>query len=186
MRLMMDMIVLAFQSGATRICTFMLDHGQSNRYFNFIPDVKGTWHALSHYEDASGKTEDDDGITSWKSVKEKRAMFAEVIRWHHRQLGYLLGRMKEIREPDGRTLLDNSMIVCGSSLGDGNEHDENHLPTLIAGRGGGAINSGRSIEFEKPTDLAKIHVSGLRMLGIDVDRFGTGDGPLEELGARWF
>ncbi len=186
MRLMMDMIVLAFQSGATRVCTFMLDHGQSNRYFNFIPEVKGTWHALSHYKDASGETEDDDGITSWGSVEAKRAMFAEVIRWNHRQVAYLLGRMKEINEPDGGTLLDNSMIVLGSSLGDGNEHDENHLPTLIAGRGGGAINTGRYIEFEKPTDLAKIHVSGLRTLGIDIDRFGTGDGPLEELGARWF
>ena len=63
MRLMMDLMVAAFQSDATRVCTFMLDHGQSNRYFNFIEGVRGTWHALSHYKNASGKTEDDDGVT---------------------------------------------------------------------------------------------------------------------------
>jgi len=123
MRLMMDMIVLAFQSGATRVCTFMLDHGQSNRYFNFVSGVHGTWHALSHYKNASGRTQDDDGVTSWDSVEQKRTMFAEVIRWHHQQVAYLLGRMKAIREPDGGTLLDNSMIVYGASLGDGNGTD---------------------------------------------------------------
>ena len=60
-RLMFDMLTLAFWSDSTRVCTFMLDHGQSNRYFNFIDGVRGTWHALSHWRDASGRTEDDDG-----------------------------------------------------------------------------------------------------------------------------
>ena len=143
MRLMMDLMVAAFQSDATRVCTFMLDHGQSNRYFNFIPEVRGTWHALSHYKNASGKTEDDDGVTSWDSVEQKRAMYAEVIRWHHRQVAYLLERLSSVREPDGGTLLDNSMIVYGATLGDGNEHDAQHLPTLLAGGGGGTIDTGR-------------------------------------------
>ena len=98
LRLMMDLMVAAFQSDATRVCTFMLDHGQSNRYFNFIPEVLGTWHALSHYKNASGKTEDDDGVTAWASPEQKRAMYAEVIRWHHRQVAYLLGRLQNIRE----------------------------------------------------------------------------------------
>ena len=57
-RTMLDLLVAAFQSDATRVATFMLDHGQSNRYFNFIPGVRGTWHALSHYKNASGQTED--------------------------------------------------------------------------------------------------------------------------------
>ena len=77
---MMDLMVAAFQSDATRVCTFMLDHGQSNRYFNFLSGVRGTWHALSHYKNASGRTQDDDGATSWDSVEQKRTMFAEVIR----------------------------------------------------------------------------------------------------------
>lgn len=60
---MIDLIVVAFQSDATRVCTFMPDYRESNRYFNFIPEVLGTWHVLSHYKNASGKTEDDNGVT---------------------------------------------------------------------------------------------------------------------------
>jgi hypothetical protein len=179
MRLMLDLLVLAFQSNATRVASFMLDHGQSNRYFNFIPEVEGTWHALSHYKNASGQTEDDDGITSWGSVEEKRAMYAAVQRWHHGQVAYLLGKMKSIIEPDGGTLLDNTMILYGSSLGDGNDHGKNHLPTLLAGGGGGTIRTGRLLEFEEPVNLANFHLSFLQRLGLEIDSFGASDGPVD-------
>ncbi|MED5199841.1 MAG: DUF1552 domain-containing protein [Gemmatimonadota bacterium] len=180
-RLMLDLMIAAFQSDATRVATFMLDHGQSNRYFDFIPDVQGTWHALSHYQNASGKTEDDDGITTWESVESKRAMYAEVIRWHHAQVAYLLDRMKSIVEPNGGTLLDNSMILYGASLGDGNEHDANDLPTLLAGGGGGTITTGRYIENAEPTDLAGLHLSLLQRMGVEIDEFGTASAPMEGL-----
>lgn len=181
MRLMLDLLVLAFQSNATRVSTFMLDHGQSNRYFNFIDDVTGTWHALSHYKNASGQTEDDDGVTSWDSVEQKRAMYARVQKWHHRQVAYLLGRLKSIEEPGGGTLLDNTMLLYGSSLGDGNDHGQNHLPTLVAGRGGGTIRTGRLLDFEKPVDLSDFHQSFLKRLGVPVGSFSAGKGPLDEL-----
>ena len=71
---LMDMIALAFWSDATRVCTFMMDHGQSNRYFDFIDGVTGTWHALSHWKSIDGKTEDDDGKTSWESREQKLEM----------------------------------------------------------------------------------------------------------------
>ena len=180
-RLMLDLMVAAFQSDATRVVTFMLDHGQSNRYFNFIPGVKGTWHALSHYRNASGKTEDDDGVTSWSSPEEKRRMYLEVVRWHHRQIAYLLGRLRSIEEPDGRTLLDNSMIVYGATLGDGNEHDPEDLPTLLAGRGGDTIASGRAIDFAEQTDLANLHLSLLHRMGVDTERFGNSATPMHEI-----
>ena len=180
-RLMMDLIVLAFWSDATRVVTYMLDHGQSNRYFNFIDGVKGTWHALSHYGNASGMTEDDDGSTSWDSVESKRAMYAEVTRWHHRQMAYLLGKLKSIEEPQGGTLLDNSMLLYGSSLGDGDAHDEKDLPTLIAGGGCGTIRTGRQIQFDGRMDLSRIHLSFLERLGIEQERFGTGAGSVSEL-----
>lgn len=181
MRLMLDLLVLAFQSNATRVASFMLDHGQSNRYFNFIDEVEGTWHALSHYKNASGQTEDDDGVTSWDSVEQKRAMYAEVQRWHHRQVAYLIERMKSVEEPEGGTLLDNSMILYGSSLGDGNDHDEHHLPTLVAGRGGGTIRTGRALQFEKPVNMADFHLSFLQRLGVPIEKFATSDGPVEGL-----
>ena len=180
-RIMMDLLVLAFQSRAARVATFMLDHGQSNRYFNFIDGVRGTWHALSHYKNFSGRTEDDDGVTSWDSVEQKRAMFARVQLWHHQQVAYLLERMQSIREPDGGTLLDNAMIVYGSALGDGNDHDKHHLPTLLAGRGGGTIAAGRLIEYAKPMNLANIHLALLQRLGVPVERFASADRPAEEL-----
>jgi len=174
-RLMMDLMIMAFQSDATRVCTFMLDHGQSNRYFNFIPEVKGTWHALSHYQNASGMTEDDDGTTSWESVEQKRTMYAEVVRWHHYQVAYLLERMKSIREPNGNSLLDNSMVLMGGAIGDGNEHDASNLPTLIAGGGGGTIRTGRYIEHKEPTDLAGIHLALMQRMGVSLDRLGSAD-----------
>ena len=151
----------------------MLDHGQSNRYFNFIPEVEGTWHALSHYQNASGMTEDDDGATSWESVAQKRDMYAEVVRWHHTQVAYLLDRMKNIQEPDGNSLLYNSMILFGGGIGDGNEHDASHLPTLLAGRGGGTINPGRFIEHSEQTDLGSIHVALMQRMGVPIERLGT-------------
>jgi hypothetical protein len=174
-RLMMDLMIMAFQSDATRVCTFMLDHGQSNRYFNFIPEVKGTWHALSHYQNASGMTEDDDGTTSWESVEQKRTMYAEVVRWHHHQVAYLLERMKSIHEPNGNSLLDNSMVLMGGAIGDGNEHDASNLPTLIAGGGGGTIRTGRYIEHKEPTDLAGIHLALMQRMGVSQDRLGSAD-----------
>jgi len=180
-RLMMDLMIMAFQSDATRVCTFMLDHGQSNRYFNFIPEVKGTWHALSHYQNASGMTEDDDGTTSWESVEQKRTMYAEVVRWHHHQVAYLLERMKSIREPNGNSLLDNSMVLMGGAIGDGNEHDASNLPTLIAGGGGGTIRTGRYIEHKEPTDLAGIHLALMQRMGVSLDRLGSADTPYQGL-----
>ena len=178
---MMDLMVAAFQSDATRVCTFMLDHGQSNRYFNFIPGVSGTWHALSHYKNASGQTEDDDGVTSWESVEEKRAMYAEVIRWNHRQVAYLLGRLKAIPEPNGGTLLDNSMILFGSSLKDGNRHTEPDLPLILAGKGQGALRPGRRLRAPKETPLCNLHLSLLHRMGVKADKFGDSTGTLDGL-----
>jgi len=180
MKLMLDMIVLGFWADATRVSTFMLDHGQSNRYFNFIDGVQGTWHALSHYHDISGETEDDDGLTSWSSVKEKRGMYNAVTRWHHEQVAYLLDQMRGIKEGDA-TLLDNSMIVYGSSLGDGHEHSADNLPVLFAGGSNLNIKTGRYLEFPENTDLNRYYLSMLHRMGVNVDHFGTADDELPGL-----
>ena len=178
MRQMMDMIVLAFWSDATRVATFMMDHGQSNRYFDFIDGVKGTWHALSHWKDISGKTEDDDGKTSWASRDEKRMMYNRVTQWHTELVAYLLGRLKAIEE-NGGNLLDNSMIVYGSSLADGHEHAERNLPILVAGKGGGTIRSGQAIRFRSEQSMSGLHLALLQRLGINTDRFADASEPIE-------
>lgn len=180
MKLMLDMMVLGFWADATRVSTFMLDHGQSNRYFNFIDGVEGTWHALSHYHDISGETEDDDGQTSWSSVEEKRGMYNAVTRWHHEQVAYLLDRLSEISEGDS-TLLDNSMIVYGSSLGDGHEHSADNLPVLFAGGSNLNIRPGRFLDYENNTDLNRYYLAMLHRMGVDIDRFGTAEDELSGL-----
>lgn len=181
MRLMFDMMMLAFWADATRVSTFMLDHGQSNRYFNFVDGVAGTWHALSHWKDASGNTEDDDGVTSWSSPQEKRHQYNLVTQWHHEQVAYFLGRLKSIKEPDGSSLLDNSTIVYGSSLADGHEHSAKSLPLIIAGGGGGTIKSGRLIRFRRDTSMSNLHLSMLQQLDRRLDRFAESNSPMTEL-----
>jgi len=158
-----------------------LDHGQSNRYFNFIDGVQGTWHALSHWKDASGNTEDDDGMTSWNSPEEKRKQYSTVSRWHHKQVAYLLGRLKSIKEADGSSLLDNSMILYGSSLADGHEHGSKNLPVLLAGRGGNSFKTGRQLEFRRDKSMSKLHLSMLQRMDREIERFGETNEPMDEL-----
>ena len=177
MRLMLEMIVLAFWADATRISTFMLDHGQSNRYCNFVDGVKGTWHALSHWRDYDGKTEDDDGITSWSSAEEKQRMYNLVTRWHHEQVGWFLERLASIRE-NGKSLLDQSMIVYGSSLSDGHAHSEDNLPLILAGGGAGSIHQGRLIKPRRDVSMSRLHLALLQRLGVPVIRFGETTQPL--------
>ncbi|MEM1449486.1 MAG: DUF1552 domain-containing protein [Planctomycetota bacterium] len=108
--LLLDLVALALWSDASRVASVMLDHGQSNRYCTFVPGVQGTWHALSHWKDASGRTEDDDGVTSWDSVGSKRAMYDAVVTWHHERVARFLDRLRSLQEPGG-TLLDETMVV---------------------------------------------------------------------------
>jgi len=180
MRLMMDLMVMAFWADATRVCTFMLDHGQSNRYFNFIEGVKGTWHALSHWKDINGRTEDDDGKTSWSSRNSKKTMYNLVTTWHHEQFAYLIRRMKQI-DDGGRPLLDNVVMLYGSSIADGHEHNAKDLPLLIAGKGGGVIKSGRVLTGQRDTTLCNLHLSMLRMAGVKINKFGDSRGELSGL-----
>jgi hypothetical protein len=171
-RQMLDLMALAFWSGATRVSTFMLDHGQSNRYFNFLPGVKGTWHALSHWKDASGRTEDDDGIAKWNNVRTKQDQYNEVTRWHHAQFAFFLSRLKELKDADGVSVLARSMIVYGSSIADGHEHQAKDLPIILAGSGDGKIKTGRYLNPARSTSLSKLHLGMIRRMGLPVERFG--------------
>lgn len=178
-RLMIDMLVLAFWADATRVCTFMMDHGQSNRYFDFIPECKGTWHALSHYRDISGRTEDDDGKISWDTMESKRNMYNRVTRWHHEQFAYLVNRLDNLREPTGETLLQNTTLCYGSSLSDGHAHGERDLPLIIAGGGGGAFKGGQHLKCRRPTSMSKLHLTLMETMGVKLSEFGGEQSPLE-------
>jgi hypothetical protein len=163
-RLMFDLLALAFQTDTTRVSSFILAHDGSNRPYPFI-DVAEGHHDLSHH----GNDE------------TKKKKLAKINRFHITQLAYFLEKLKSIPEGDG-TLLDNSMIVYGSGIGDGNAHNHDNLPVLLAGKGGGTIQTGRHIRFQKETPMANLFVSMLERIGAPVQRLGDSSGQLKELG----
>lgn len=154
-KLMLDMMVLAFWTDTTRNLTFMFANDVSPRNFSFLEGVKENHHSSSHHEKKQTK------IDSYKII----------TRWHVEQFVYLLTRLKSVKEGD-KTLLDNSMIMCGSSLSDGNAHDPNNLPILLGGKGGGRLQTGQHLASPKDTPLCNLYVAMLDCMGIQVPRFG--------------
>jgi hypothetical protein len=154
-RLMLDLIVLAFWTDTTRNLTFMFANDVSPRNFSFLEGVGENHHSSSHHANQQAK------IDAYKTI----------TRWHVAQFAYLLERLQAIREGE-RTLLDNSMVMMGSSLSDGNRHDPNNLPILLGGRGGGRIHAGRHIASPRNTPLCNLYLAQLHCMGIDVPRFG--------------
>lgn len=160
-RLMLDMIALAFQTDTTRICTFMFSNAVSNQNFSFLEGVEGGHHDLSHHQ----------------REETKLRQYQLINRWHVEQYAYLLGKLKSMPEGEG-TVLDNSMILFGSGLRDGDRHDPHNLPLVLGGRGGGRIQTGRHLVYAEDTPLANLYVSMLDAFGTPVERFADSTGPL--------
>jgi hypothetical protein len=163
-RLMLDMIVLAFWSDSTRISTFMFANDVSSRNFSFVDGVRGAHHEMSHHENKAEKIE----------------QYKRINRWHTEQFAYVLNKMRNIKEGTG-TLLDNSMVLFGCGFSDGNKHDPKDLPILLGGRAGGSITPGRHIATPKGTPLCNLYVSMLERMGCPVEKFGDSTEPLWEI-----
>jgi hypothetical protein len=163
-RLMMDLLALAFQTDSTRISSFMFANDVSGRNFSFVDGVRGGHHELSHHE----------------NKEEKIEQYKRINRWHVEQYVYLLEKLRAIKEGEG-TLLDNAMILLGCGMSDGNRHDPNNLPMLLAGRGGGTLSPGRHIAKEANTPLCNLYVSLLNRIGAPVMGFGDSTGELKEV-----
>ncbi|MCR9296321.1 MAG: hypothetical protein NXI32_26720, partial [bacterium] len=103
-----------------------------------------------------------------------------INRFHVEQLSYLLTKMKSIREGD-RSLLDNSMIVYGSGISDGNRHNNENLPILLAGSGGGTIETGRHVRYDTETPMCNLFMSMLARMNVDVPYIGDSTGYLPGL-----
>jgi hypothetical protein len=162
-RLMCDLLVLAFQSDVTRVCTFMLANEGSNRSYRNL-GVSDGHHNLSHHQ----------------GDYAKQMHIREINRFHMQQFAYVLDRLRAIPEGEG-TLLDHSMILYGGGLADGNAHDHANLPLLLAGRGGGTIQPGRHLRYAAETPMANLLVSILQRAGAKVERFGDSTGALRGL-----
>lgn len=163
LRLLADLLVLAFQADITRVSTFVFANEGSNKPYPFI-EVREGHHDLSHHGNDRAKLQ----------------KIATINRFHVTQLAYLLNALKNIREGD-RTLLDNCMIAYGSGNSDGNRHNHDDLPILLAGRGSGTIRTGRHIRYRNNTPLNNLWLSMLDRMGTSMDALGDSTGRLANL-----
>jgi len=164
--LMLDMVELAFRTDSTRVATFMFANDVSGRNFSFLDGVRGGHHELSHHE---GK-------------EEKIEQYKRITRWHVEQFARLVGRLAAIPEGEG-SLLDTTILLCGSSLSDGNAHDPDNLPILVAGGGGGGVQGGRHLACEGERPLCDLHLAIAQRMGVAAESFGDSTGPLSGLDA---
>ena len=162
-RLMSDMLILAFQADITRVSTFMYANDGSNRSYRNIGISEGH-HEVSHHQNDAAKQD---------KIKQ-------INRFHVAQLAYLLEKMKSIDE-NGHSMLDNSMIVYGAGISDGNRHNHDDLPILLAGGGAGTLKPGQHLKFADDTPMSNLFVTMLDKMKIPVDKFGDSNGNLKEL-----
>lgn len=162
-RLMFDLQVLALQSDMTRVITFQLAREGSTRSYNEI-GVSEPHHPLTHH----GGNQD---------MIDK---FAKINEYHVSLFAYLLEKLKSTPDGDG-SLLDHSMYLYGSGMGDPNLHDHINLPILVAGGGAGKLKGGRHIRYEDRTPLANLHLTLLEKAGVRMDSFADSKDTVEEL-----
>ncbi len=159
-RLMYELMLLAFQSDTTRVATFMVANEGSNRSFPAI-EVKEGHHQLSHHQNK-------------KDAIEK---IAKIDTFYCKLFADFVNRLKETRDGEG-TLLDNSLVVYGGAISDGNKHDHHDLPILMAGRGGG-VKSGRFHKLPNETPLNNLYLTMARKCGVEVEELGDSTGLLD-------
>jgi hypothetical protein len=159
-RLMADLMAVAFQTDVTRVCTFVVANEGSNKPYAQIGVHEGH-HDLSHHGGSA----------------DKKAKIAKINAFHVSQFAYLLGKLRSIPEGDG-TLLDHCMIAYGSANSDGNAHNHDNLPILLAGKGGGTIKTGRHVQFPKETPLNNLWLALLERMTVKLPSLGDSTGVL--------
>lgn len=163
LQLLSDLMVLGFQADVTRVCTFVLATEGSNKPYPFINVPEGH-HDLSHHGNDAKK-------------KEK---IRDINTFHVKQLAYLLTKLDSIPEADG-TLLDHCMIAYGSGNSDGNAHNHDDLPVLLAGGGCGTLKMGRHIKYAKETPISNLWLSLLDRMDVKQSQLGDSTGALQGL-----
>ena len=162
--LMMDIMTLAFQTDRTRVATFMMGRSSSGINFSFVDKKCGGLHGMAHHAHRPAKLE------AYQIANE----------YCVRKYVEFLQKLHAIKEGD-RSILDNSMIMYGNNMRDGNSHTSANLPILLAGRAGGQLKPGRHIEYEKDTRLCNLYLSILQRMGLEIDHFNESTGALPDL-----
>lgn len=160
-RLMMDMLVLAFETDSTRVASFLLAHDGSNKSFREI-GVPDGHHTLSHH----------------RGKQESLEKLAKIDYFYSEQFAYFLEQLAQRKDADGSSILHNSMIVWGSGLQDPDRHRHEDLPLILAGHAGGKLKRGLHTNLGQNTPMCNLFLGMLDVLGIQEDRFGDSDGRL--------
>jgi Protein of unknown function (DUF1552) len=166
---MLDLVVLAFRMDKTRIATCMLNNDLSQMNFGFLDGVQGSLHLdLTH----NGRD------------PEREAMYLKTNQFHAQQFAYIIERMKAIDE-GGQSLLDSSLVLFCSNLFDGDKHQADEMPMLLAGHGGGTLQTGRVLDYLARGDdnrrACSLYLSLMDRLGVSFPRFGDSDRRLADL-----
>ena len=162
-RLLGDLMILAWQADVTRVSTFMFANEGSDRSYPAV-GVKDGHHYLSHHE----------------GRQEKIEKIKKIDRFHVEQFAYLVERLAATPEGSG-SLLDNVMLQFGSGIADGNHHSHHDLPIVLAGRAGGAVKTGRVLKYPRETPLCNLYVAMLHHMGVRADAFGDSNGKVQDL-----
>ncbi|MEP6714147.1 MAG: DUF1552 domain-containing protein [Terriglobia bacterium] len=162
-KLMSDMVAIAFQADQTRIVTFLMTHEGGSRPYREIGIPDGH-HPLTHH----------------RNQPELMEKVRKINEYHVKQFAGFVEKMKATKEGD-RTLLDNSMLVYGAGLADGNQHLHEDLPTIIVGKGGNYIKSGRRLVTRRETPMCNLYLTMMDRMGVNVEHFGDSTGRLEGL-----
>jgi len=162
LRLMFDLMLLAFQTDMTRVFTFMVAREYSELVYTQLGH-QDPYHPLTHH----------------RGDPRKKRQAGEIDVYHARIFGEFLAKMQATREPDGSSLLDNSIMVYGSGMGDGDVHNQTKVPVALIGGAGGKLKGGRHLSFKNGTLLDNMHVAMLNMIGLPVEQFGQSTGVLD-------
>jgi len=170
MHMMLDLLLLAWRMDKTRVATLVFNRDVSHMKFGFLDGVLNEQlHAISHHKEQADKLES----------------YQRINRFHVEQLAYVLGRMKEIDEGGGTTLLDNVMLMFGSNMFNGDSHDGRNLPLVLAGHGGGTVSGGRVLDFgDKPEEdqrACNLYLAVAQRMGLEINSFGDSVQPLPGL-----
>jgi hypothetical protein len=162
--LMYDLLALAFQTDSTRVVSFAVAPEGANRPMPHLDVVEG-YHFLTHHA----------------GNREKILKVAKIERWYMEQFARFLAKLDGMKEADGTSVLDNAMIVYGCAIGDGNRHNHDDLPVVLAGGGGGALRPGRHLKIKRDTPMTNLFVSLLDRLGVKAERVGDSTGKLDDV-----
>ena len=161
MELMIDLMVLAMWTDTTRVATLMMAHGFSRKSFTFLDNIVSDHHTMSHH----------------KSIKKLVDEYTVVSRWHVEKVAYLLKKMKSVDEGNG-SMLDNSLVMFGSGMKDGNGHVPKDLPIVMAGKAGGKFKPGKHYAEKAGTSHSNALLTCLQTMGVEKDKFGYSSGTL--------